>query len=233
MAKYCYDYPRPAVTVDIAVLQWRQDRLNVLLIQRGHEPFAGQWALPGGFVDIDEPLDSAARRELREETGLSDVPLKQLALVGTPGRDPRGRTISAVYYAIVSAGHTVNLQHGDDASAAQWFDPRALPALAFDHTDVLAMVMDRLRRQVLYFLEGLDFFDEFTIPQMQHLHQTILNQPVSPETLRNRLQEWGLLQEARKTPGTLQSGEEILYTVNHKRLSQIRDQDLLAPLHLR
>src|SRR5690242_20140829 len=101
MSKYCYDYPRPAVTVDIVVLQWQQDQLCVLLIQRGKDPFAGRWALPGGFVDIDEPLEDAAGRELREETGVTDVSLREVGTASKPGRDPRGRTISVVYRAIV------------------------------------------------------------------------------------------------------------------------------------
>lgn len=232
MGKYCYEYPRPAVAVDIAVLQWRQDGLKVLLIQRGREPFAGMWALPGGFVEIDEPLEEAARRELQEETGVSDVPLKEAGIDGKPGRDPRGRTISAVYYAIVPADRPVNVQHGDDAAGARWFDVQALPELAFDHADVLAMVMARVRQGVLYFLEGLEFFgQEVKVSELQKLHEVVIGRAVDAEALRQQLLEWRVLQEISMEPGE-RRGTAAMYRVSRERLEQIRREDLLAVLQL-
>lgn len=232
MGKYCYDYPRPAVTVDVAVLQWRGDRLNVLLIQRGRPPFPGQWALPGGFLEIEEPLEDAAARELREETGVTDVPLRELGMVGTPGRDPRGRTISAVYYAIVPAERVARVQHGDDAGAAQWFDVRSLPALAFDHGDIMRAVLAQLQRGVLYFLEGLDFFEAFTIAQLQQLHEAVTGQHIANQALEDRLRQWGLLEEVGATPGTTRDEHETVYKVNQQRLRQIREGHLLAPFRV-
>ncbi len=219
--KYCYDYPRPAVTADIAVIQWQQDRLNILLIQRGHDPFARQWALPGGFVDIDEPLADAARRELHEETGLSDVPLREFGTAGTPGRDPRGRTISILYYAIVPAGRAVNIQHGDDASSAAWFDIRSLPALAFDHAEVVQRLLDRLQTQALYHLEGFDYFDTFTKPQIALLHEALLGRPIGPDDLLAKFNRWELLEPV---------DEGRQYRAKVDRLSEIRRGDLLSPL---
>jgi 8-oxo-dGTP diphosphatase len=139
---HTYRYPRPAVTVDVAVVT-PGPRPRVLLIQRRHEPYAGWWALPGGFVDEMEPLADAARRELREETGLEAGELEQLHTFGDPGRDPRGWTVSVVYLARLDAGR-VTPRAGDDAAAAEWFALDALPPLAFDHACVLARVCARL-----------------------------------------------------------------------------------------
>jgi 8-oxo-dGTP diphosphatase len=134
--KYTYDYPRPAVTVDVVVLT-RGDNPRVLLIRRKHDPFAGKWALPGGFVEIDEPLEAAARRELEEETGVPAETLEQLHTFGDPGRDPRGRTITVVYLTRVDAAK-VQPRAGDDAAEIGWHSLRQLPPLAFDHEQILA-----------------------------------------------------------------------------------------------
>jgi 8-oxo-dGTP diphosphatase len=140
--KYCYDHPRPAVTVDVVVVT-RGDPARVLLIRRKHEPFAGMWAIPGGFVEMDETLETAAKRELREETGIRAGRLEQLHAFGDPRRDPRGRTISVVYLALVDA-EKLNPQAADDAKEVGWHLLRRLPSLAFDHAKILALVRRRL-----------------------------------------------------------------------------------------
>lgn len=141
--QYTYDYPRPAVTVDL-VLVTREERPRVLLIRRKKEPFAGKWALPGGFVDMDETLEESARRELLEETGVRVARLEQLHTFGDPGRDPRGRTITVAYLAVVAPG-SVDARAADDAAEAGWFSLRRPPPLAFDHADILALARKRVR----------------------------------------------------------------------------------------
>jgi 8-oxo-dGTP diphosphatase len=143
--KYAYEYPRPMVTVDAAVFARVEGRANLLLVQRKHEPYQGAWALPGGFVEIDEDLPEAAARELAEETGLTGVPLEQLRTFGKPGRDPRGRTITVVYFGIAGQDQQ-QVQAADDAARAQWFDIHHLPPLAFDHDEIVPCAIRRLER---------------------------------------------------------------------------------------
>jgi 8-oxo-dGTP diphosphatase len=143
--KYTYDYPRPAVTVDIVVAT-KDFRPRVLLIRRRREPFAGMWALPGGFVDQDEALDAAARRELREETGVKTSRLEQLQTFGDPGRDPRGHTISVVYLTQLNPAR-VKPVAADDAAEVGWFGLDKLPPLAFDHAKILRLSKQRLNRK--------------------------------------------------------------------------------------
>jgi 8-oxo-dGTP diphosphatase len=140
--KYCYDYPRPAVTVDVAVVTREKDR-RVLLIKRKQGPFAGTWALPGGFIEMDEPLEDAACRELKEETGAEIQTIAQVAAFGDPKRDPRGRTISILYLAEVNA-EDLQVHAADDAAEVGWHRLTKPPPLAFDHAQMLACVRKRL-----------------------------------------------------------------------------------------
>jgi 8-oxo-dGTP diphosphatase len=139
---YTYNYPRPALTVDAVVFRKDGQDLKVALIQRKDPPFKKMWALPGGFVDIDETLAQAVHRELLEETGLKCIHLKQLHTFGAIGRDPRGRTVSVVYYGYVN--HDQKLKAGDDAKKAGWFSVHKLPELAFDHQEILELAISRI-----------------------------------------------------------------------------------------
>jgi 8-oxo-dGTP diphosphatase len=141
---YTYDWPRPMVTVDALIFAVVEARPHVLLVKRGNEPFKGQWAVPGGFVDMDEELHDAAARELREETGLTGVKLEQMHTFGTVGRDPRGRQITVCFFGIAGADNMA-VRGGDDAAEAKWWPVDELPyPLAFDHDAVVAMGLDRI-----------------------------------------------------------------------------------------
>ncbi len=142
---FCYEYPRPAVTVDTVVIT-RERRPRVLLVRRKHDPFAGMWALPGGFVDQAETLETAARRELAEETGVRVAKMEQLHSFGDPGRDPRGPTISVVFLARATSP-IKDPKGGDDAAEARWHSLDRLPPLAFDHAKILAFARGRLRQR--------------------------------------------------------------------------------------
>lgn len=141
---YTYPYPRPAVTADVVLFGRGVGGLQVLLIERGHPPFAGCWALPGGFVDSDEPLERAARRELDEETGLEVGPLEQLGAYGDPGRDPRGHVVTIAFVGLVEAA-AHRPRAASDAARCAWFPVDALPPLAFDHDRIVADGLERFR----------------------------------------------------------------------------------------
>ena len=139
---FCYDYPRPAVTVDIAI--FTGETPDLLLIKRNCFPFEGYWALPGGFVEMDELLEEAALRELEEETGVSDVPLTEVGAFGAPSRDPRGRVITIAYAAVLEKP-ILKLEAGSDASDVAWFSTANLPTLAFDHAEIIRKALEKLK----------------------------------------------------------------------------------------
>ena len=142
--RYTYDHPRPAVTTDVALFRRTgEGGWEILLVRRGRDPFAGSWALPGGFVDELEPLEAAAARELEEECGIRGVELWQFRAFGDPHRDPRGHTVSIAYLGIVS--DSVNAAAADDAADARWFPLDHLPQLAFDHDEIVRAAVERLQ----------------------------------------------------------------------------------------
>ncbi len=147
--KYVYEWPRPMVTVDAAVFRLSGGKARLLLVERKKDPYKGQWAVPGGFIEMDEELEDAVARELEEETGLTGVALEQLRAFGTVGRDPRGRQITVVFTGIVEG--PARLCAGDDAAKARWFDIDRLPAdLAFDHDRIARVAIRRLKRTKAY-----------------------------------------------------------------------------------
>lgn len=129
------------VTVDTIVFKNLESKTEILLIKRGNDPFKDMWAIPGGFVDENEDLKTAAERELSEETGLKNIELHQLAAIGTPGRDPRGHMVSVCYWGICSKDCIAT--GADDAKEAQWFPIYSLPKLAFDHADIIALALEK------------------------------------------------------------------------------------------
>ena len=147
--QYTYDYPRPALTVDCVVFGYDEGDLRVLMIQRNQDPFAGAWALPGGFVQMDESIEEAAERELAEEAGVKKVYLEQLYTFGAVDRDPRGRVVSVAYYALVRMDQ-FHLIADTDARDAAWFSLDDLPSLAFDHDRIFKAALERLRAKVSY-----------------------------------------------------------------------------------
>jgi 8-oxo-dGTP diphosphatase len=200
--KFTYDYPRPAVTVDIVLFTvagaLQGLRLRALLIQRDRPPFAGAWALPGGFVHQDEDLPDAAARELKEETGLDGVHIEPLGAVGTPGRDPRGHTVTVVWVGLVPGDRVLTAT--GDARAARWFDIGELPQLAFDHAAILADALLHLRRRIGEAPLCFELLPEtFTLSEFQALVEAILGRPVDRRNFRRRVQELELVAETDET----------------------------------
>jgi 8-oxo-dGTP diphosphatase len=192
---HCYEYPRPALTVDCAVFGLDDGELKVLLIQRDLPPFAGRWALPGGFVNVDEDLEAAARRELEEETSVTRVFLEQLYTFGDVDRDPRERVVSVAYYALVKlSDHRVRA--ATDARNAAWFALSDLPTLAFDHDRILALALTRLKGKVRYQPIGFELLPpKFTLSQLQRLYEVVLDTPLDKRNFRKKILAMDLLEE--------------------------------------
>ncbi len=138
---YTYDYPRALVTVDCLIYR-NKPTSEILLIERKNEPHKNEWALPGGFIEMEEDLVDSAKRELEEETGLIGIELKQLATFGAPGRDPRGRNITIVFWG--ECDEVPRIKAGDDAKKAEWFGINKLPKLAFDHDQIIKLALQNL-----------------------------------------------------------------------------------------
>ena len=186
----------PAITVDVVIFTLHQGALHLLLVQRKHPPFGGHWAIPGGFVNPEEPLDAAARRELAEETGVRDVYLEQLYTFGDPGRDPRGRVISVAYIALVRAERQT-IQAADDAGAVRWFPVADVPQpLAFDHDLIVRYAVDRLRSKLEYTTLAFQLLPEvFTLPELKHIYEQILGESLDRGNFYRKIKEAELLEE--------------------------------------
>lgn len=229
---YTYEFPRPALTVDCIIFGLDESsKLKVLLIQRGGDPYKHCWALPGGFVDMAENLEQSALRELEEETGVKNVFIEQLYTFGELNRDPRGRTVSVAYFALVNlAEHPVKAS--SDAQQAQWFEMDNLPSLAFDHDHILKVAINRLRAKVRYQPIGFELLPEqFTLSQLQKLYETILGvkEPLNKRNFRTRILKMGVLKEAGKQEGVAHR-PAVLYSFDKERYQQLakeRYEDLI------
>jgi 8-oxo-dGTP diphosphatase len=203
-------YDRPSVTVDVVIFTLLERELNVLLVQRKRWPYEGYWAIPGGFINMDESLDSAARRELEEETGVRDVYLEQLYTFGNPRRDPRTRVISLAYFSLVSSD-TQSIPSSDESTEVRWFPIRRLPGqLAFDHEAILASAMDRLRSKLEYTTLAFQLLPEvFSILELKHIYEQILGEKLDKGNFyrkikdANVLEDTGMRREGRGRPTAL------------------------------
>ena len=181
---YQYDYLLLEETAAIEIYTIRDGRLKLLLIRRGGAPFKGKWALPGGFVGIDEGLEKGARRELQEETGVSGVYLEQLYTFGAPDRDPRERVITVAYYALIPSD-ALAIRAATDAEAVGWFAMDELPELAFDHAQIVAMAQERLRAKLDYSTIAFQFMPaRFTLSELQRVYEIILGQEIDKRNFR-------------------------------------------------
>ncbi|MFN8395673.1 MAG: NUDIX domain-containing protein [Bacteroidia bacterium] len=224
---YTYTYPRPALTVDCVVFGWDGVNLKVLLIQRGEEPFTGQWALPGGFVHIDEELEDAARRELEEETGLRDMYLEQLYTFGGVGRDPRGRVVTVAWYALIDLTRYAEPIGASDAKAAAWFPFTALPPLAFDHDKILATAYKRLQGKISYQPIGFELLPEkFSFTQLQNLYETILGEEFDRRNFRKKMLSMGILMELDEHVKGVPHRAARLYKFDEARYRELENTGL-------
>lgn len=187
LTQYAYAYPHPAVTTDVVVFTIELNALKVLLVRRVNEPYAGMWALPGGFLGIEEDLEACARRELAEETAIEGVYLEQLCTFGNPGRDPRERVVSVTYLALVPID-AVEPRAASDASAVAWFDYTALPELAFDHAAIIAQAHKRLVAKLAYSTIAFQLLPAtFTLSEAQQVYESLLGRALDKRNFRKRI----------------------------------------------
>ncbi len=227
---YTYEYPRPALTVDCVVFGLDDEDLKVLLIRRDLEPFAGKWALPGGFVHLDESLEDAARRELSEEAGVKRIFLEQLYTFDDPGRDPRERVVTIAYYALVDIrDHRVRA--ATDAREAAWFPVAETPTLAFDHGQILAAALARLKGKVRYQPIGFELLPrKFTLSQLQHLYQTIIERPLDKRNFRRRVLAMGFVEETDEIQQDVAHRAARLYRFNERKYRRLVKKGFLFEL---
>jgi len=221
---HTYEFARPALTVDIVVFGLDEEDLQVMLIQRDLPPHEGQWAIPGGFVRVEETLDDAARRELAEETGLKDIYLEQLYTYGAVGRDPRERVVTVAYYALVNLeGHDV--QASTDARNAAWFPVSDLPELAFDHQEILDAAHERLRGKVRYQPIGFELLpDRFTLRQLQHVYEVILDRELDKRNFRKKVLAMEIVKETKEIEKDVAHRAARLYRFDKRTYDRLTKQ---------
>jgi len=216
------------VTVDIVIFTIQAGELKVLLVKRGVAPYAGQYATPGGFVLDGEGLDQAALRELREETGVSEVYLEQLYSFGDPQRDPRGRVVTVAYFALISAEDS-QLHAGTDAAAAAWLAVDDVPELAFDHAKILGYAVERLRNKLEYTTVGFQLLPEkFSLSQLQEVYEAILGRKLDKRNFRRKL---ALLKILKPTSEYRRDGRKParLYRFVAARFEKLKDKGIVFP----
>jgi 8-oxo-dGTP diphosphatase len=190
-----HKFKKPSVTVDVVVFTIKDNDLKVLLIKRGIKPFKNMWALPGGFVRINEPLEDAARRELEEETGVRDVYLEQLYTFGDPRRDPRGRVITVSYFALIDS-NKINLKATTDASEATLSSVSKLPSLGFDHRKILNYSLKRLRWKFEYTTVAFSMLPKkFSLAELQNIYEIVFKKNFDKRNFRKKLLSLNILKE--------------------------------------
>lgn len=219
-------YDRPSVTVDVVIFSLIEESLNVLLVQRKYQPYADMWAIPGGFVRPDESLEEAAIRELAEETGVTDVYIEQLYTFGDPGRDPRTRVITVAYFALVPFA-AIEHRPGDDAAATAWFPVDGLPELAFDHDNILAYALTRLRYKLEYTSVGFELLpDEFTLTELQRAYEIILEEDLDKRNFRRKILASDILEETGQKKKESEGRPAKLYRYRANAVAEVKTRRL-------
>jgi 8-oxo-dGTP diphosphatase len=195
--------PTLSMSTDIVIFTIREERLEVLLIQRKNPPFQGSWALPGGFLEVDEDLDVCARRELEEETGVTGLELEQLHTFGAPHRDPRGRVVTVAYFTLVQAGRMKPPRAASDAANVRWFEVDNLPSLAFDHAEILSLARRRLQQRLEFSAAAFHYLPKtFTLSELQSLFEIIRGERLDTRKFRR----WALAADLVEKTSATQTG---------------------------
>lgn len=245
---YTYKYPHPAVTTDCVILTFHEERLKILLIRRGIEPYKGRWALPGGFLRMDESAEQGALRELREETGVTGCRIRQFHTFSAPGRDPRERVITIAFYALMKWQQATG---ADDAELADWIPVDALPPLAFDHDEIVKLALETLRKDIYFEPVGFDLLNEvFSMSELQKVYEAILGKEFDRRNFAKKMKHLDILEESEpeeriQIKAQVISRDEIcacdtspmptsqsrrkssLWRLNRKKYDKLKDDDIV------
>jgi len=230
---FTYEYPRPAVTVDCVIFGFDGKSLRILLIERGLEPFKGSWALPGGFVRMDETVEEAAIRELQEETNVKGVYLSQLSVFSEVERDPRGRVITVAFYALVKpSDHDVI--GGDDAASAQWFSLDDYPIPVFDHEQIIKAAYAQLQRNFRAGNVGLEMFeDKFSISQLYTLHSLVTQKDIDRRNFYKKMTSFDYIEPTNEKMSDTPHKPSQLFSIDRTAYdSEIKESFNLSRLDL-
>lgn len=217
---YCYKYPHPSVTTDCVIFGFDGTQLQVLLIERGIEPYKGKWAFPGGFLNMDESAEEGALRELQEETGLTGAYIEQFHTFTEPNRDPRERVITIAYYALV---RIQGVKGGDDAARAKWFALDEVPQLAFDHDMILRTALARLRERIHFQPIGFELLPEkFTMKELQSLYEAILQVKFERRNFAKKMLHYDLVTQLEETTWPTAKREAYLFSFNKENYEEFK-----------
>ncbi|MBN2892885.1 MAG: NUDIX hydrolase [Bacteroidales bacterium] len=221
MKNFCYEYERPAVTVDAVIFGFAEASLKVLLIKRGIEPFKDKWALPGGFIQMQETAEDGANRILKKETNLEGVFMEQLYTFSAVNRDPRERIISIAYFALVKQDD-YQAQAGDDETSAEWFEINKLPSLVFDHEKILRTAMYRLKGKIRYQPIGFELLtDKFKLSQLQDLYEVILETSIDKRNFRRKILQMELLIDTEEKEKNVAHKAAKLYKFDKNKYDEL------------
>lgn len=216
------EHPKPSVTVDIVIFTIEDNELKVLLVKRGIEPFKDKWAIPGGFVKLNESLEEAAKRELEEETGVKEVYFEQLYTFGDVNRDPRGRVVTVAYFALINSEKAKQeLRATADVSEAKWFFMSGLPELAFDHAKILKYALKRLRWKFEYTTIAFSLLPKkFTLTQLQKIYETVFDKKFDKRNFRKKILSLNIVEPTKEIKKGVSHRPPQLYS-SKKRIGEI------------
>ena len=219
---YSYKYPHPSVTTDCVIFGFDGTKLQILLVERGIDPYKGKWAFPGGFIKMDESCEEGALRELKEETGLTGAYIEQFHTFSDPNRDPRERVITVAYYALV---RIQDVKAGDDAAKAEWYALDKVPQLAFDHDRILRSAMKRLRARIHFEPRGFELLPEkFTLKQLQNLYEAILDVRFDRSNFAKKMLHFNILTQLDETIWPTPKREAYLYSFNEESYNELKQK---------